>query len=141
MLILFGIVELTILFVRHFINSLVRCCQLSIHFLNLLFCHCFIAFPLRGSTPVFLKTSMSHYIIQYNGVLLAHFEEVEQELLRGSLPTDQAMEVREAVSQELDADLSKLDLLLKEQLRAINEKGKSIGVQIISDRLTRVERP
>lgn len=57
------------------------------------------------------------------------------------LPTDQAEEVRQAVSHELKDELTVLDALLKEKLTEINKTGKPLGVQIISDRLTRNVRP
>ena len=56
-------------------------------------------------------------------------------------PTDQAMEVFEAVSAELDKELNDLDELLKGKLTAINVLGKPLGVQILSDRMNRTVRP
>ncbi len=56
-------------------------------------------------------------------------------------PTDQAEEVRQSVSHELKDELTALDALLKERLTEINKTGKPLGVQIISDRLTRNVRP
>ncbi|MEO1258206.1 MAG: glycosyl hydrolase [Bacteroidota bacterium] len=49
-------------------------------------------------------------------------------------PTDQAVEVKNNISAELDVELEKLDNLLAEKLAAINQLGKEIGVMIISDR-------
>ena len=46
-------------------------------------------------------------------------------------PTDQAVEVRKELTQELDGELQKLDKLLTNKLKVINEKGKDLGVQII----------
>ena len=56
-------------------------------------------------------------------------------------PTDQAEEVRMAISNELDVELTKLDELLEKRLTEINEKGRELGVQIISERMTREVRP
>ncbi|MEM9823024.1 MAG: glycosyl hydrolase, partial [Bacteroidota bacterium] len=50
-------------------------------------------------------------------------------------PTDQAEEARKAITAELDVELNKLNLLLKEKLIALNAQGKPLGVQIISQRL------
>ncbi|MDW3652391.1 MAG: glycosyl hydrolase [Bacteroidia bacterium] len=49
-------------------------------------------------------------------------------------PTDQAEEVYQAVSAELETELNQLDDLLENKLGQINEKGKTMGVQILSDR-------
>tara|TARA_Y100000385_G_scaffold285218_1_gene344760 strand:- start:5781 stop:8921 length:3141 start_codon:yes stop_codon:yes gene_type:complete len=56
-------------------------------------------------------------------------------------PTDQAYEVKEAVSAELDKELLDLDTLLREKLGLINSKGKELGIQIISERMSRNVRP
>ncbi|MFT6807139.1 MAG: photosystem II stability/assembly factor-like uncharacterized protein [Saprospiraceae bacterium] len=56
-------------------------------------------------------------------------------------PTDQAFEVRDAVTTELDEELERLDTLLIEKLKIINTQGKDMGVQIITDRLSRNARP
>lgn len=50
-------------------------------------------------------------------------------------PTDQAIEVREKVTAELDEELEKLDNLLADRLSEINKLGKNLGVQILSDRI------
>lgn len=50
-------------------------------------------------------------------------------------PTDQAREVYQAVSAELETELNNLDRLLEDKLGKINEKGKALGVQIITERL------
>ena len=52
-------------------------------------------------------------------------------------PTDQAEVVRIKITAELDAELEKLDALLDEKLGEINRLGKDLGVQIISDRISR----
>ena len=56
-------------------------------------------------------------------------------------PTDQAYEVKEAVSAELDKELQDLDNLIAEKLGEINRMGKELGIQIISERLDRTSRP
>jgi photosystem II stability/assembly factor-like uncharacterized protein len=56
-------------------------------------------------------------------------------------PTDQAEEVYQAVSAELEAELTALDNLLEEKLSEINAKGRGLGVQILSDRLQRKAKP
>ncbi len=50
-------------------------------------------------------------------------------------PTDQAIEVKEAIGKELNAELEKLDVLLEERLGEINRIGRPLGVQILSDRV------
>ena len=50
-------------------------------------------------------------------------------------PTDQAVQVRDELTKELDAELFKLDNLLMDKLKVINEKGKDLGVQVICERL------
>ncbi len=52
-------------------------------------------------------------------------------------PTDQAEEVRVELTKELDAELYKLDNLLIDKLKVINEKGKNLGVQIICERINK----
>ena len=56
-------------------------------------------------------------------------------------PTDQAEEVLQELTAELNGELFKLDKLLAEKIKVINEKGKALGVQIISDRINRVKNP
>ena len=56
-------------------------------------------------------------------------------------PTDQAIEVKESLSQELKNELGKLDTLIKTKLSQINSKGKDLGVYIISERLLRQAKP
>ncbi|MFK7774697.1 MAG: WD40/YVTN/BNR-like repeat-containing protein [Saprospiraceae bacterium] len=56
-------------------------------------------------------------------------------------PTDQAEQVREQLTIELDDQLLKLDNLLLKKLKVINEKGRSLGVQIICERLNRKKNP
>lgn len=56
-------------------------------------------------------------------------------------PTDQADEARKNITAELDHELEMLDDLLLEKLTEINEKGKELGVQIISDRLVKKRKP
>ena len=52
-------------------------------------------------------------------------------------PTDQAIEVKEAIGKELQSELQKLDVLLEERLAEINRVGRPLGVQILSERVTR----
>ena len=56
-------------------------------------------------------------------------------------PTDQAEEVRQELTQELDGYLFELDKLLASKLKMINEKGKDLGVQVICDRVNRKANP
>lgn len=56
-------------------------------------------------------------------------------------PTDQAEEARQAITTELDKELSDLDQLLVNKLGEINQLGKPLGIQIISDRMNRNLRP
>ena len=56
-------------------------------------------------------------------------------------PTDQAEQVREELTKDLNDQLLKLDNLLLKKLKGINEKGKSLGVQIICERLNRKKNP
>ncbi len=56
-------------------------------------------------------------------------------------PTDQAEEARQNITAELDHELKILDKLLVERLTEINEKGKELGVQILSERLVKNTRP
>ncbi len=49
-------------------------------------------------------------------------------------PTDQAMDVKEAVGAELTKELNDLDQLFMKSLKEINKMGKSMGVQILIDR-------
>ena len=56
-------------------------------------------------------------------------------------PTDQAEQVRDELTNELNDQLLKLDNLLIEKLKVINEKGRSVGVQIICERLNRKKNP
>jgi hypothetical protein len=56
-------------------------------------------------------------------------------------PTDQALAVYQAVSTELDTELNRLDELLEEKLGEINELGKTLGVQILSDRVLKKMDP
>lgn len=56
-------------------------------------------------------------------------------------PTDQALEVRDAVTTELEKELSDLDQLLIKSLKEINQMGKPMGVQIITERLERIAQP
>ncbi|MEM6802119.1 MAG: glycosyl hydrolase [Bacteroidota bacterium] len=56
-------------------------------------------------------------------------------------PTNQAEEVYQEVSAELETELNQLDELLESKLGQINEKGKSIGVQILHDRTRRKMEP
>lgn len=56
-------------------------------------------------------------------------------------PTDQAEEAFQAISGELSTQLNALDTLLEKKLGEINEKGKELGVQILSDRLKRKVEP
>lgn len=56
-------------------------------------------------------------------------------------PTDQAEAVYQAVSKELEAELTALDILLEEKLSEINDRGRGQGVQIFSDRLQRKAKP
>ncbi len=56
-------------------------------------------------------------------------------------PTDSAEEVYQAVSAELETELNALDTLLEERLREINNQGRALGVQILTDRLPRKVEP
>jgi len=56
-------------------------------------------------------------------------------------PTNQAEEARQAITKELDVELGNLNTLLKNQLRPLNEQGKELGVQIISNRLSKLSSP
>jgi hypothetical protein len=56
-------------------------------------------------------------------------------------PTDQAEAVYQSISAELETELNKLDILLEEKLGEINELGKSLGVQILSDRAVKQTDP
>jgi hypothetical protein len=56
-------------------------------------------------------------------------------------PTDQAKEVRQVISAELDKELADLDELLISKLGEINRIGKPLGIQIISERMNRNIRP
>ncbi|MEO0876192.1 MAG: hypothetical protein AAFY48_16460 [Bacteroidota bacterium] len=56
-------------------------------------------------------------------------------------PTDSAEEVYQAVSAELQTELNALDTLLAERLREINNQGRKLGVQIMTDRLPRKVEP
>ena len=56
-------------------------------------------------------------------------------------PTDQAEQVRVELTTDLNDQLLKLDNLLLEKLKVINEKGKSLGVQVICERLNRKKNP
>ncbi|HFA51160.1 MAG TPA: glycosyl hydrolase [Bacteroidetes bacterium] len=56
-------------------------------------------------------------------------------------PTDQAEEVRQKISAELDVELEKLDKLLRVKLTEINEMGKELGVRIISERAGKSSSP
>jgi hypothetical protein len=56
-------------------------------------------------------------------------------------PTDQAEEVRQVISAELDKELADLDELLISKLGEINQLGKPLGIQIISERMNRNLRP
>jgi len=56
-------------------------------------------------------------------------------------PTDQAIEVKNAITQELHNELEKLDQLLDERLFEINDLGKEHGVLILNNRKREVIRP
>ncbi len=56
-------------------------------------------------------------------------------------PTDQAVEFKEEVSAELDAEIEALDELIRSRLNEINNVGRPLGVQIISDRLAKITKP
>ena len=56
-------------------------------------------------------------------------------------PTDQAQEVKENISKELNTEIEKLDILLEERLTEINNLGRPAGIQIINPRKKEVVRP
>ena len=56
-------------------------------------------------------------------------------------PTDQALLVKEEIASELDKEIADLDVLLKERITSINEMGKSLGIQIISERVQKLVSP
>ncbi len=56
-------------------------------------------------------------------------------------PTDQAIEFKKEVSAELDAEIENLDEMIRSRLSEINNLGKPLGVQIISERMARIARP
>ena len=56
-------------------------------------------------------------------------------------PTDQAEEVRKELTADLDNQLQRLDNLLYQKIKLINAKGKNLGIQIISDRTSRIGTP
>ena len=56
-------------------------------------------------------------------------------------PTDQAQEVKENISKELNTEIEKLDILLEERLTEINNLGRPAGIQIINPRKKEVIRP
>lgn len=56
-------------------------------------------------------------------------------------PTDQAEEAFRAISAELDTELANLDNLLEEKLDEINQMGKPMGVQILSNRVRKKTGP
>ena len=56
-------------------------------------------------------------------------------------PTDQAIEVKDVVTKELEIELNNLDVLIDTKLQEINTKGKELGVQLVSERLSRRDRP
>ncbi len=56
-------------------------------------------------------------------------------------PTDQAKEVKEAVSKELSEQIEALDILLDERLAQINRMGRPKGVQIINARKNKIANP
>ena len=56
-------------------------------------------------------------------------------------PTDQAIQVKDEISMELEKELGDLDKLLLERITAINKMGKDLGVQIISKRVQGMVSP
>lgn len=56
-------------------------------------------------------------------------------------PTDQAVEFKKEVSTELDAELVKLDELIRTRLNELNNIGKPLGIQIISGRMEKIAKP
>lgn len=56
-------------------------------------------------------------------------------------PTDQAIEVKDEISAELDVQLAALDKLLVDRITEINNMGKDLGVQIISKRVMKGVKP
>jgi photosystem II stability/assembly factor-like uncharacterized protein len=56
-------------------------------------------------------------------------------------PTDQAIAFKKEVTAELDAEIQNLDEVIRVKLNEINNMGRELGVQIISERLEKIARP
>jgi len=56
-------------------------------------------------------------------------------------PTDQAIQVKDEISAELNKELQDLDQLLLDRITEINKMGKDLGIQIVSKRVQKLVSP